>query len=84
MRAWSAVAEVTTLKRCPVHPNLLVKAVTLPLKGSVLRPHPSRDASKPAGSRKTTEQRFRWSEAGWWAWLDLNQRPHPRWDDDAL
>src|SRR4029453_5840467 len=21
--------------------------------------------------------RFRWSEAEWWAWEDLNQRPHP-------
>ena len=23
------------------------------------------------------DQRFRWSRAGLWAWLDLNQRPHP-------
>src|SRR5215218_1302664 len=22
-------------------------------------------------------RRFRWSEAEWWAWEDLNQRPHP-------
>jgi hypothetical protein len=26
---------------------------------------------------KRSDQRFRWSEAGLWAWLDLNQRPHP-------
>ena len=23
------------------------------------------------------DQRFRWSRANLWAWLDLNQRPHP-------
>src|SRR5215211_473239 len=23
------------------------------------------------------DQPFRWSEAGWWAWEDLNLRPHP-------
>jgi hypothetical protein len=38
---------------------------------------PPRDACKPAGTRKVTDQRFRWSEAILWAWLDLNQRPHP-------
>jgi hypothetical protein len=34
------------------------------------------DASQPLNPR-TDDQRFRWSEAVWWAWLDLNQRPHP-------
>jgi hypothetical protein len=26
---------------------------------------------------KRSDQRFRWSRADLWAWLDLNQRPHP-------
>jgi hypothetical protein len=26
---------------------------------------------------KATDQHFCWSEAALWAWLDLNQRPHP-------
>jgi hypothetical protein len=39
------------------------------------------DASDWTGTWKRTAQRFRWSEAGLWAWLDLDQRPHPyqRW-----
>jgi hypothetical protein len=34
-----------------------------------------------AGTLTTADQRLRWSKAVWWAWLDLNQRPHPyqRW-----
>jgi hypothetical protein len=28
-------------------------------------------------TNKTTDERFRWSVADLWAWLDLNQRPHP-------
>jgi hypothetical protein len=54
--------EVTTLKRCPVHTTPLVKAVTRPLMARCLDliPPPG-DASKPAGSRKTANQRFRWS-----------------------
>ena len=41
------------------------------------------DASQPLNPGPD-DQRFRWSEAVWWAWLDLNQRPHPyqRWTAD--
>src|SRR5215218_7527757 len=68
--------EVTPLKGCPVHTNPLVKAVTLRPKGSVPRSHPlPRDASKPVGSQKATDQGFRRSEAVSWAWEDLNLRP---------
>jgi hypothetical protein len=28
-------------------------------------------------SERDDDQRFRWSRLVWWAWLDLNQRPHP-------
>src|SRR5215217_7818298 len=31
----------------------------------------------PMPTNKTTDERFRWSVADLWAWLDLNQRPHP-------
>jgi hypothetical protein len=34
------------------------------------------DASEPAEC-KNKGWRFGWSEAGWWAWEDLNLRPHP-------
>jgi hypothetical protein len=27
--------------------------------------------------KETTEKRSRRSTPVWWAWLDLNQRPHP-------
>jgi hypothetical protein len=38
---------------------------------------PDRDVYEPAGTRKVSNQRFCWSEAVWWAWEDLNLRPHP-------
>jgi hypothetical protein len=41
------------------------------------RPHPERDPPGWAGPAERGGQRFRWSRAGLWAWLDLNQRPHP-------
>ena len=46
-------------------------------RGSARRPHPKRGASDWAGKSQRNYQRFRWSGAVWWAWLDLNQRPHP-------
>jgi hypothetical protein len=79
--------EVTTLKRCPVHTNPLDQGANprgRPREGqavaqeALMRRHNSETGqSKPAGSRKTASQRLRWSEAASWAWLDLNQRPHP-------
>ena len=30
-----------------------------------------------AASKEITVERYRRSEPVWWAWLDLNQRPHP-------
>jgi hypothetical protein len=39
--------------------------------------YPKLDASDEAATRKRSNQRSRWSRAGLWAWLDLNQRPHP-------
>ena len=38
---------------------------------------PKRDASNWAGTWKWSDQRLRWSQPVSWAWLDLNQRPHP-------
>ncbi len=38
---------------------------------------PQRDASPGWRPLRRNDQRFGWSEAVWWAWLDLNQRPHP-------
>src|SRR5215211_8005006 len=38
---------------------------------------PDRDASKPVRTRKVGDQHFYCLEPFWWAWLDLNQRPHP-------
>jgi hypothetical protein len=29
------------------------------------------------GPQKTSDRRFRWSEAVWWAWEELNLRLHP-------
>jgi hypothetical protein len=45
--------------------------------GAPTRPHPKWDASNLGWGRKRSDQRLRWSWADLWAWLDLNQRPHP-------
>jgi hypothetical protein len=51
------------------------------MQGCVLRPLYRGDAQKQLRSRETTDERFRSSKPMEWAWLDLNQRPHPyqRW-----
>ena len=36
-----------------------------------------RDAHKQLRAKESTDERSRRSEPVWWAWLDLNQRPHP-------
>ena len=36
-----------------------------------------RRPAESAAMNETTEERFRSSNPVWWAWLDLNQRPHP-------
>ena len=36
-----------------------------------------RDKWSDRHGRMATGKRFRWSGADLWAWLDLNQRPHP-------
>ena len=38
---------------------------------------PNWDASKPVGPEGMNDQRLCWSAAIWWAWEDLNFRPHP-------
>jgi hypothetical protein len=45
--------------------------------GSLVDLIPKWDASNWTDTWKRSDQRFRWSGAGLWAWLDLNQRPHP-------
>jgi hypothetical protein len=35
------------------------------------------DSLQRPRSKEPTDERFRRSTAVWWAWLDLNQRPHP-------
>ena len=47
------------------------------MQGCVLRPLYRGDAQKQLRSRETTDERFRSSKPMEWAWLDLNQRPHP-------
>ena len=42
-----------------------------------LKTSSQRDASNWAGTWKRSDQRLRWSQPASWAWLDLNQRPHP-------
>src|SRR5215207_7253245 len=45
--------------------------------GAPSRPHPPNAMHTGAGTQKRSDQRFRWSWPVLWAWLDLNQRPHP-------
>jgi hypothetical protein len=45
--------------------------------GCVLTPQCKGDARKQPRSKGATDERFRRSTPVWWAWLDLNQRPHP-------
>jgi hypothetical protein len=49
----------------------------LPIAGCALRPLCSGDAREQPRSHSTTDERFRSSKPVSWAWLDLNQRPHP-------
>ena len=53
----------------------LVAAWLMASNGNQVRVRDSAHSS-PANSRHP-DQHFRWSEAGWWAWEDLNLRPHP-------
>ena len=46
-------------------------------QGCVLTPLCEGDARKQPRSKETTDERFRRSTSVSWAWLDLNQRPHP-------
>ena len=46
------------------------------MQGCVLSPLRRRPAES-AAMNETAEERFRSSNPVWWAWLDLNQRPHP-------
>jgi len=39
---------------------------------------PNRDASDGVGISRRSDHHFRWSDVDLWAWLDLNQRPHPQ------
>ncbi len=56
----------------------LLKGVVRLRRGSApSRPHPKRDPSDWADTARRREQHLRWSTADLWAWLDLNQRPHP-------
>ena len=47
------------------------------VQGCVLRPLCAGDARRRPGPKETTVKCCRRSEPVWWAWLDLNQRPHP-------
>jgi hypothetical protein len=47
------------------------------VQGCVLRPLCLGDARQRPGSKGTTVGCCRRSEPVWWAWPDLNQRPHP-------
>ncbi len=46
-------------------------------KGPAFRPHPIRDASKPAGTERRTTSVSAAQGWYWWAWEDLNLRPLP-------
>jgi hypothetical protein len=46
-------------------------------QGCALRPLCAGDARPQPQSKETTVECCRRSEPAWWAWLDLNQRPHP-------
>jgi len=46
-------------------------------KKCALPPLCAGDAGERLRSEITTDQRFPRSTLVWWAWLDLNQRPHP-------
>ena len=47
------------------------------VQGCVLEPLCARDAPKQPRPKATTDERSRRSTPVSWAWLDLNQRPHP-------
>jgi hypothetical protein len=47
------------------------------LQGWVLRPLCEGDSREQLYSQGITDQRLRRSKPVQWAWLDLNQRPHP-------
>src|SRR5215203_1018861 len=46
-------------------------------KGCVLRPLYAGDARQRPRWQETAVECYRRSGRVWWAWLDLNQRPHP-------
>jgi hypothetical protein len=61
-------------------PSDLLSARNRPRKavqGCVLRPVCAGDARHQPRSKEMTDDCYRRSEPVWWAWLDLNQRPHP-------
>jgi len=46
-------------------------------QGCVQAPLCAGNAQQQLPSKMTTDERFRSSKPLLWAWLDLNQRPHP-------
>jgi hypothetical protein len=46
-------------------------------EGAPSRPHPKHDPPRLGWHRKRSDQRSCWLQGDLWAWLDLNQRPHP-------
>jgi hypothetical protein len=47
------------------------------MQGCVLRPLCAGEPWERPRSKEATDKHFRSSKPVWWAWLDLNQRPHP-------
>ena len=47
------------------------------MQGCALRALCAGDAREPTATKETKRKYFRRSVRTWWAWLDLNQRPHP-------
>jgi hypothetical protein len=77
MRSSTAVRPRPSEERAARTANTQVRGVTPRAAQTKPGPHPRTDASDWAGTWKRSDQRFRWSQAISWAWLDLNQRPHP-------
>jgi hypothetical protein len=75
MRSTTAVRQRrASWKSAQAAANVLVRELYGLLNGQ-----DSRRLFADHGNRLSQEngRRFGWSEAGWWAWEELNQRPHP-------
>jgi hypothetical protein len=73
MRSPNAVRAGAPLSNMQQPTNQLVRAAT---RWTPVHLIPIR-CIRTGSSSKRIDQRFRWSKAISWAWLDMNQRPHP-------